>query len=114
MLQTAGGGKRARRAVLLARGGTTAVVAFVASAALMHLVQPELDPMEVAVSYYMNGRLGWAIALGMVALGAGSLAIASGLRLLPETRDRTAALASLALWGVAVVVAGSFPPDEYG
>ena len=31
---------------------------FVASVGLMHAVQPELSPVDMAVSYYMTGRLG--------------------------------------------------------
>ena len=45
--------------------------AFVTSVAVMHVVQPELPPVDVAVSYYLNGRWGWLLAAGLVALGIG-------------------------------------------
>lgn len=46
----------------------------------MHLVQPDLSPADDAVSYYMNGRFGWVLGLGLIALGARSLALLGALR----------------------------------
>ena len=53
---------------------------FVASVGLMHAVQPELSPVDMAVSYYMTGRLGWALGAGLISLGIASLSLALGLR----------------------------------
>ena len=60
---------------LCARAGLAGVCCFTAAVLIMHLVQPELSPLNDAVSYYMNGRFGWMLAFGLIATGAGSLAL---------------------------------------
>lgn len=85
-----------------------------AAIVLMHVVQPTLNPVDVAVSYYLNGRLGAALGIGLVALGIGSLGLAAGLR---ATLDRSGANAGwwlLVVWGGGCIVGGIVPPDPYG
>ena len=80
----------------------------------MHVVQPDLSPIDDAMSYYMNGRLGWMFGLGLVCLGGGSLCIAYGLHvLLSSTRPWLGSLL-FALWGAGAVIGGLFPPDPRG
>jgi hypothetical protein len=98
----------------LGRIGVVATVACGAAIVLMHVVQPDMDPADVAVSYYMNGRLGWVLGLGLVVLGIGSLALAAGIRaLLGDARPR-AGLWLFALWAIGAIIGGIFPPDPYG
>ena len=87
---------------------------FVAAVAMMHLVQPEFNPVDVAVSYYMNGRLGWLLGAGLIAFGAGSLSLAVALRRALAPMRAGAGLWLLAIWGVGAIVGGIFPPDPYG
>jgi hypothetical protein len=61
---------------------------FVASVGLMHAVQPELSPVDMAVSYYMTGRLGWALGAGLIFLGIASLSLALGLRTVSRQQER--------------------------
>ncbi len=98
---------------MLAGAGTAGIGLFVACCVAMHLIQPDLSIINDVISYYMNGRLGWALGLGLVALGAGSLSIAYGLRLLPAHAGG-AGFWLLAIWGVGAVVGGLFPPDPRG
>ena len=92
----------------LARAGLTCLVLFVASVAAMHAVQPELSPVDMAVSYYMNGRLGWVLGAGLVLLGLGSLALTIGVR--PRARSKTGVWL-LAAWSIGAIVGGISPPD---
>jgi hypothetical protein len=89
------------------------VACFVVANAVMHVVQPALSPWNDAVSYYMNGAFGWVLGLGLVALGAGSLALCDalrrGLRPLPKL-----GIWALALWGMGAIAGGLFAPDPIG
>jgi hypothetical protein len=99
---------------MLGRIGCVGVAICAAAIVLMHVVQPTLNPVDVAVSYYLNGRRGAALGIGLVALGIGSLSLAAGLR---ATLDRSGAKAGwwlLVVWGVGSIVGGIFPPDPYG
>jgi len=92
----------------LARASLVCVGLFASSVIVMHVVQPELSPVHMAVSYYMNGRLGWMLGAGLVLLGLGSLALAFAVR----TRARSkAGWCLLTVWGVGAIVGGIFPPD---
>jgi hypothetical protein len=97
-----------------ARIGTAGVALFVASVVLMHAVQPELSPIEMAVSYYMNGRLGWLLGLGLISLGIGSLSLGAGLRRLLGQTGTGVGFRLLVLWSVGCILGGLFPPDPPG
>ena len=92
----------------LARISLACVGLFTVSVLTMHAVQPELSPVNMAVSYYMNGRLGWILGGGLVLLGLGSLAVVIAER----TRARSrAGVWLLSAWGICAIVGGIFPPD---
>lgn len=107
-------GRAGRISLAAGRWGLTGVVVFVASTAMMHVVQPELSPVDDAISYYMNGRLGWMLGCGLIALGGGSVALAASLRRIQTTDRGRAGAWLLALWGLGLVVGGIFPPDPIG
>jgi hypothetical protein len=73
----------------------------------LHFVQPELSPVEDAVSFYMNGSLGWLLRVGLLAMGLGSVELARRMRGVPGR-------SWIALWGIGVVLAGLFAPDPRG
>ena len=103
-----------RRLSTLASTGIGLVLFFGVCSAVMHAVQPELDPVDDAMSYYMNGRLGWVFGLSLVALGIGSLCIGYGLHVgFASTRQWFGSLL-FALWGLGAVIGGLFPPDPRG
>ena len=95
-----------------ARAGVAGVGLFAASVVFMHAAQPELSPVDMAVSYYMNGRLGGVLGLGLVSLGTGSLGIAVALRAL--LAHRGAGIWLLVVWGLGCIIGGVFPPDPPG
>ncbi len=86
---------------------------FALAAALMHAVQ-DLSPVDHALSYYMNGRLGWVFGLGLVALGAGSIALLAAITKLPGALGAKVGRGALALWGAGAAIGGIFPPDPMG
>ena len=99
---------------LLGRIGVVATLLCGATIVLMHVVQPGLDPVDVAVSYYMNGRLGGVLGSGLVVLGFGSLALAAALRPMPVKGRARAGLWLLVVWAIGAIIGGLFPPDPYG
>jgi hypothetical membrane protein len=103
---------RMARAESFARTGAAGVGLFIASVVFMHAAQPELSPVDMAVSYYMNGRLGWVLGVGLVSLGTGSLSLAVGLRRLLARRG--AGVWLLVVWGLGCIICGVFPPDPPG
>jgi hypothetical protein len=78
----------------------------------MHVIQPQLNPMDVAVSYHMNGAYGRALGATLVALGLGSLALARAIHLAEGA-------VGVGLWALVACVAGAivgglFAPDPMG
>jgi hypothetical protein len=96
------------------RAGIGLVLLFGGCAVTMHVVQPELSPVDDAMSYYMNGRLGWVFGLGLVALGTGSLCIAYALHALHALTGQRLGSVLFVLWGCGAVVGGLFAPDPRG
>jgi Protein of unknown function (DUF998) len=96
------------------KAAVASTLLFTAIVLFMHIAQPELSALDMAVSYYMNGRLGWVLGLGLVALGIGSLGLATALRGLLAGRRATVGLWLLLVWAVACTVGGIFPPDPPG
>ena len=43
------------------------------------MTQPDLDPRDEAVSYYVHGPFGWVLTVGLMSLGIGSMSLAFGL-----------------------------------
>lgn len=64
----------------LARAGLAGVGCFAGAAVFMHVVQPDLSPVDEAVSKYVNGQLGSILGARLVLIGLGSLALLSALR----------------------------------
>lgn len=87
---------------------------FFAACLSLHWIQPDLSPIEDAVSYYMNGSRGWILSCGLIALGIGSLSLAYGLHLTKDSKPSRAGLMLLAIWGIGAIVGGVFAPDPRG
>ena len=98
----------------LSRLGAAGVALFAVSVVVMHAVQPELSPNDMAISYYLNGRLGGVLSAGLISLGIGSLSLAVALRRRLSDTGAGAGVWLLGLWGVGCIIGGVFPPDPPG
>lgn len=102
------------RAQALAQTGVAGVGLFVVSVLVLHVVQSDLSPRDMAVSYYLNGRFGWILGLGLVSLGVGSISLAAALRTQVAPSRAGAGFWLLVVWGLGAIVGGLFPPDPPG
>lgn len=83
---------------------------FIASCLLMHFIQPGLSPVNDAVSFYMTGKLGWILGLGLISLGIASFLVIHRMRPTPSPTGT----ALLWIWTLGLMVGGTFPPDPPG
>jgi hypothetical protein len=89
-----------------AAAGVVGAVFLAATVAVMHVIQPELDPATRFVSEYAHGRLGWLITIGYVAAGAGTVLLAWSVWTAVRGRRGLAAALFLAVFGLALVATG--------
>lgn len=59
--------------------GLAGIGTFVVAVVAMHLIRPDLDPMDRTISEYALGGSGWLMTVAWFAGGAGVLALALGL-----------------------------------
>jgi len=84
----------------------------------LHLLQPELSPLNYAVSFYVHGAQGWLFTAGLLAWGVGSAALVLGLtqtiRIHVRIRAGNAGLLALAVWSAGILATGLFRADPPG
>jgi len=87
---------------------------FVLTILMLHGVQPDLNPLDEAMSYYVHGAYGWLLTVGLFMLGLGSLALTVALnRALGRQLTRSGQV-WLAVWGVGVLLGAFFAADPPG
>jgi hypothetical protein len=107
--------QRSTKNPLLAVAGLVGILIFPACILVLHVVQSELSPLDVAMSYYVHGRYGWLLSLSLVSLGIGSAGISiAATHRLPDGLARRVAMAGLGLWSIGAIVGGLFPADPPG
>jgi hypothetical protein len=84
---------------------------FAAAVLALHLLQPELSPLNEAVSFYVHGAQGWLFTAGLLAWGIGSAALLLGLARTVRIRGGNAGLLGLAVWSAGVLTSGLFRAD---
>ncbi len=85
---------------------------FVALVAVLHVLDPGRDPVSTTVSEYVLGPHGSLLSFAGLAFGLGTLALTVAVTaILPPSRRPRVGLASLAVAGLGMVVAGAFPTD---
>jgi Protein of unknown function (DUF998) len=84
---------------------------FVVAVLALHLLQPELSPLNEAVSYYVHGAQGWLFTAGLLAWGVGSAALLWGFARTIRIRAGIAGLLGLAVWSAGVLASGLFRAD---
>jgi hypothetical protein len=90
------------------------VGSFILATVLLHWLQPELDPLNEAVSYYVHGAYGWLLTAGLLGLGIGSMVLTIGTGRAVDGPGTKTGLWLLAIWSVGVLVGGIFPADPPG
>src|SRR5262245_9918970 len=78
---------------------------FVASVLALHRLQPCLNPLDQAVSYYVHGPHGWLLTLGLLGLGLGSLALTVGVTPTEHGPSMRTGRCFLGIWGVCLLLA---------
>jgi hypothetical protein len=102
---------RQRNTGNLAAIGSTGVLVFVALVAVLHVLDPDRDPVSITISEYVLGPHGWLLTFAGLAFGLGTLAITVAVAAtLPPPRPHVG-LAGLAVAGLAMVVVAAFPTD---
>jgi hypothetical protein len=102
---------------LVHRLATTSLVGtaiFLVTATTLHVVQPELSPLNEAMSYYVHGAYGWLMTVGLLAVGAGSLALVIGLTRVFKSRSERVGIVFLSVWSVGTILGGAFSADPPG
>ena len=84
---------------------------FATAVLALHLLQPELSPLNEAVSFYVHGAQGWLFSAGLLAWGVGSAALLLGLARTVRIRAGYAGLLGLAVWSAGVLTSGLFSAD---
>lgn len=78
--------------------------------AAMHFIRPDLNPIERPTSEYAVGPFGYLMTSAFLSLSVGTWALVIGLRRdLPHRAHLRIGTMFLALWGVGLVVAATFP-----
>jgi hypothetical protein len=80
----------------------------------LHWLQPGLDPLDEAVSYYVHGAQGWLPTVGLIGLGLGSLALTAGLAQSVDGPGARVGCWCLAVWSLGALLGGIFPTDPPG
>ena len=89
----------------------TAVLIFAALVALLHVLEPEIEPMWRFVSEYSTGPYGWLMKVAFFVMAAGCAAAVAALR--PHARGKAgrAGLVLLAITVIGLIMAGLFDQD---
>src|SRR5262245_26421832 len=84
---------------------------FVVSVLALHWLQPGLNPLDEAVSYYVHGRHGWLVSVGLIGLGLGSLALTVGVTPTEDGPRMRVGRCFLGVWSVCVLLGAVFAAD---
>jgi hypothetical protein len=98
----------------LAWTGLLGIILFMVTIVSLHFLQPELKPLDEAMSYYVHGSQGWLLTVGLIGLGVASLAITSALANTVDGPGARSGRWLLGAWSVGVLLSGYFPADPPG
>ena len=81
----------------------------------MHFIRPDINPIERPTSKYAVGPFGYLMTSAFLSLSVGTWALVLGLRRdLRHSSPFRIGTTFLALWGVGLLVAATFPIDPEG
>ena len=107
-------GHKSKNVARLAYIGLAGLCCFVVTVVPLHWIQPDLNPLNEAVSYYVHGAWGWLLTIGLLALGIGSLAVTAGVGRAVGGPGVRAGWWLLSIWSIGVLLAGIIPADPPG
>lgn len=87
---------------------------FVLFVLILHWLQPGLDPLNEAVSFYVHGPGHWLLTTGLFGLGLGSLALTGCLGFILGSAAKEVGWWLLGIWSVSIIFCGVFPADPPG
>jgi hypothetical protein len=87
---------------------------FATAIILLHYFQPDLFPLNGAMSYYVHGSQGSLLIVGLLALGIGSLSLTLVLKNLLGGRRGQIGYLLLLIWSIGVMTGAIFPADPPG
>ncbi len=87
---------------------------FVVMLSLLHVLQPDLSPLNEAMSYYVHGAHGWLLTLGLFSLGLGSLALTLALMGDVWSAISRGGWWCLGIWSAGVLLGAVFAADPAG
>ena len=95
--------------------GLVAIAYFAVIIAALHVLRPDLNPIQRPTSEYAVGPYGWLMTSAFFSMSVASFALVLGLSqgVPPPARSRLG-LALLGLWSVGVLIAMTFPIDPDG
>jgi len=87
---------------------------FTVAMLLLHGLQPDLSPLDQAMSYYVHGPAGWLTTLGLLGLGFGSLTLTLALAQEPPQTFSRGGNWCLGIWTLGVFLGALFAADPPG
>jgi hypothetical membrane protein len=99
---------------MLAGVSLVGIACFLVTIVALHWLQPELSPLNEAMSYYVHGPHGWLLTLGLFSLGLASLTLTIALGREPPGPVGKVGRSCLAVWSVGTLLASVFAADPPG
>ena len=107
-------GQKTSRIRLLAFLTLGGIACFIVTIGALHWLQPNLSPLNEAMSYYVHGAAGWLLTLGLFSLGLGSLALTVSLGRAPGGTQGKGGRWCLGVWSVGALLGAIFAADPPG
>jgi hypothetical protein len=98
----------------MGRLSLVALVVFVGTTVALHVLQPQLAPADVAISYYVHGASGWLLTVGLLALALASLIVTRVLAASLRGPGVRPGVWLLGAWSAGLVIGAVFQADPPG
>jgi hypothetical protein len=96
----------------LAQAAFWLAAAFLLTVAVLHVIDPGLDPRWRTVSEYSIGPFGWLMNAAFLEMGVASIALTLALWPFLVTRVARLGAVLLSVWGVCSILSAFYPTDS--